>query len=378
MLSNSRSCHEPCLGHHDSDDHRYGRRCGTYSCGLASHLSESGAEVKLVTMGPRARADQRAMLHGSRVRLIETDLALEWQDPEGQNLSDARRVLAGLESKLRPDVVHLNSFREASFGWRAPTVLAAHSCVNSWALACRDTDWLEQPRWRRYTERVAAALHNTQAWVCPSQSFHNVIAEIYRPRSPGAVIWNGIAPGEPGGRKQDLIMAAGRLWDRAKNIEALTAAAAGLPWPVQVAGPADACPSAAVSWLGQLPHDVMRARLQHAAIFVSPALYEPFGLSVLEAAAAGCALVLSDIPTFRELWSGAALFVDPADGQALHRALAHLCTDERERTRLQRSAYEHSLTYSLTRMTSAYLRLYEGLLTSGRAKASDSPIEVRA
>ena len=37
--------------------------------------------------------------------------------------------------------------------------------------------------------------------------------------------------------------------------------------------------------------------------------FEPFGLAVLEAARAGCALVLSDIATFRELWDGAALFV---------------------------------------------------------------------
>jgi len=350
----------------------------TYSCGLGSHLSESGADVTLVTMGVRARADQLAMLHGSRVRLIETDLALEWQDPEGQNVSDARRVLAGLETRFRPDIVHLNSFRETCFGWRAPTVLAAHSCVNSWAQACRDTAWLEEPRWRRYTRRIVTALNETQAWVCPSQSFHNVIAEIYRPRSPGAVIWNGIAPGGPGRRKQNLIFSAGRLWDRAKNIGALAAAAPGLPWPIQVAGPADTCPATSMSWLGQLPREVMRARLQHAAIFVSPALYEPFGLCVLEAAAAGCALVLSDIPTFRELWSGAALFVDPADSGALHRTLLHLCNDERERMRLQRAAYEHSLTYSLARMTSAYLRLYEGLLTSRRAKAPEGPIGVHA
>ena len=43
--------------------------------------------------------------------------------------------------------------------------------------------------------------------------------------------------------------------------------------------------------------------------------------AVLEAAQAGCALVLSDIPTFRELWDGAALFVAP-DGEAT--ALARL------------------------------------------------------
>lgn len=347
----------------------------TYSCSLASCLAATGADVTLVTMGPRPRADQTEMLLGSQVRLLETDLALEWQDPEGQDLSRARRVLENLEARLKPDIIHLNSFREAAFAWRVPVIVVAHSCVNSWALACGDTAWLDEPKWRSYTERVAAALDLAQAWVAPSQSFHDVVMQLYRPRSPGAVIWNGITPRGALGRKQDLIFAAGRLWDRAKNIEVLAAAAPGLNWPVHVAGPADASPPDSVVWLGHVPHDIMRAHLQHAAIFVSPALYEPFGLSVLEAAAAGCALVLSDIPTFRELWTGAALFVDPTDSEALHRTLANLCNDERERERLQRAAFEHSLTYSPTRTASAYLRLYEGLLTSHRAPA---PAEVRA
>jgi hypothetical protein len=40
---------------------------------------------------------------------------------------------------------------------------------------------------------------------------------------------------------------------------------------------------------------------------------EPFGLAVLEAAQAGCPLVLSDLPGFRELWDGAALFRRPVE-----------------------------------------------------------------
>lgn len=349
----------------------------TYSCALASGLAATGANVILITMGPRPRADQTEMLLGSGVHLLETDLALEWQDPEGQDLSHARRMLESLEAELRPDVIHLNSYREASFAWRAPVVVAAHSCVNSWALACRDTAWLDQPKWRSYTERVTVALERAQAWVSPSQSFHDVIMQAYRPRSRGAVIWNGIEPNGVIGRKQELILAAGRLWDRAKNVEALADAARGLQWPVHVAGPADACPSAAVVWLGHLPHEEMRARLQHAAIFASSALYEPFGLSVLEAAAAGCALVLSDIPTFRELWSGAAMFVDPTDSKALHRALASLCSNDRERARLQRAAFERSFSYSLARTVSAYLRVYERLLAADHARAP-MPTEIRA
>jgi len=349
----------------------------TYASSLASSLTASGANVALVTIGPPPRADQREMLCGSRVRLIETDLALEWQDPEGNDLPHAKRVLAELEIQLEPDIVHLNSFREATFRWSAPTVLVAHSCVNSWARACRDTAWLREPRWSRYTAAVASALDSAQAWVCPSRSFHDDIVEIYRPSSPGAVIWNGVAPRDLPQRKRELILAAGRLWDRAKNIDTLAAAAPGLDWPVHVAGPGGT-ESPGITWLGPLPQPRLHKQLQHAAIFASPARYEPFGLSVLEAAAAGCALVLSDIPSFRELWSGAALFFDPDDRQMLHELLADLCAEDFGRTQLQHRAYEHSLTYSLARTTSAYLTLYEELLASESAPTPGSRLEVRA
>ncbi len=65
-----------------------------------------------------------------------------------------------------------------------------------------------------------------------------------------------------------------------------------------------------------------------AAIFAHPARYEPFGLAVLEAAMAGCALVLGDIPTLRELWDGAAVFVAPGRPDRLGEALAALAADE--------------------------------------------------
>lgn len=350
----------------------------TYSCALASALVAAGADVHLVTMGPRARSYQRTMLRDHRVGLIETDLALEWQDPEGCDIANARRVLSRLEGELGPDLVHLNSFREATFDWRAPTLVVAHSCVNSWGLACHDMDWLGEPRWRNYTEAVAAGLSKTQAWVSPSRAFHDVIEELYQPGTHGSVIWNGIAPQAPGTRKQSFIFAAGRLWDRAKNIAALAEAAQGLRWPLLVAGPADGSTASGVTSLGELPHRALRARLQRAAIFASPALYEPFGLSVLEAAASGCALVLSDIPTLRELWSGAAVFVDPCDTAALRRALADLSTDHSRRAELQHAAYERSLDYSLARMTGAYLRLYQELLASSPPGVASERIEVQA
>jgi glycosyltransferase involved in cell wall biosynthesis len=354
----------------------------SYSAGLASALATAGMEVHLVVLGPPPSQDKRAMLRDNRVRLIESNLALEWQDPAGDDVPNARRFLEDLEDTIQPDIIHLNSFREANFDWFAPVVVVAHSCVNSWGLACHDTEWLAEPKWQHYTRAVAAGLDRAQAWVSPSGAFHGVICGLYRPRLPGAVIWNGIPrASSPPSSKRRIILSAGRLWDAAKNVSALARASRGLDWPVFVAGPQPDSAggnSGELTLIGDMSHSALRARMQRAAIFVSPARYEPFGLSVLEAASAECALILSDIPTFRELWDGAALFVDPADDRALHRALAGLCADDRERSRLQRAARERSERYSLARTADAYRALYQRLVATHSRSVTSQAIEVHA
>jgi glycosyltransferase involved in cell wall biosynthesis len=322
------------------------------------------------------------MLRDNRVRLIESNLALEWQDPAGDDVPNARRFLEDLEDTIQPDIIHLNSFREANFDWFAPVVVVAHSCVNSWGLACHDTEWLAEPKWQHYTRAVAAGLDRAQAWVSPSRAFQDVICDLYRPSSPGTVIWNGISPASsPPSSKRRIILSAGRLWDAAKNVSALARASRGLDWPVFVAGPQSDEPTndrGELTLIGDLSYSALCSRMQRAAIFVSPARYEPFGLSVLEAASAECALILSDIPTFRELWDGAALFVDPADDRALHRALAGLCADDQERARLQRAARERSERYSLARTAEAYRALYQRLMATHSRSVTPQAIEVHA
>ena len=119
-------------------------------------------------------------------------------------------------------------------------------------------------------------------------------------------------------RRQAVVLTAGRLWDEAKNLRTLDAAAAGIRWPVLAAGPTRGPDGQEIRLehvvaLGTLDGAALEDRLRRASVFASLAIYEPFGLAVLEAALAGCALVLSDTATFRELWQDAALFVPPDD-----------------------------------------------------------------
>jgi glycogen(starch) synthase len=101
-----------------------------------------------------------------------------------------------------------------------------------------------------------------------------------------------------------------------------------------------------------------------AAVFVAPSRYEPFGLAVLEAALAGCALVLGDVPTLRELCAGAAMFVPPDDREQLAYALGSLIEDEDLRATLGRLARKRAATFSAARMTAAYRNAYAEVIAS--------------
>jgi glycosyltransferase involved in cell wall biosynthesis len=98
-----------------------------------------------------------------------------------------------------------------------------------------------------------------------------------------------------------------------------------------------------------------------ASIFALPARSAPFGLSVLEAALAGCALVLGDIPSLREVWEGAAVFVPPDDTDMLARALSLLVSKPVLRNRMSTLARTRAVEFSPERMVDAYLAVYASL-----------------
>jgi glycogen synthase len=110
--------------------------------------------------------------------------------------------------------------------------------------------------------------------------------------------------------------------------------------------------------LGRVSAGEVAAQLAAAPIFATAALYEPFGLGVLEAAQAGCALVLSDIPTLRELWDGAALFVPADDPEGFARTFDRLLANEPERAVLARQARARGLRYSIEANTQGMLDVY--------------------
>ena len=333
-----------------------------YSLELARALEPLGIETVLAVVGPSPRSEQLQRV--GNIRTLHTGLPLEWLDTDPTEIECAAKALALIASREGVDVVQTSSAALLAGGtFDQPCVAVQHSCVATWWNAVKGTSLPPDMEWRR--SLVARGLAKADAIVAPTSAFATATEEAYSLDRPVLAVPNGrsteaVRPLPQG----DFVFAAGRLWDEGKNVRTLDRAAAQISIPFQAAG-ATAGPNRATVELnhlqaaGELSEERVRGLLAARPIFASAALYEPFGLSVLEAAQAGCALVLSDIPTHRELWDGVALFVDARDDHGFAEAISGLFGDRDERNRLGEAARDRARRYGPDEMARAMADIYE-------------------
>ena len=207
------------------------------------------------------------------------------------------------------------------------------------------------PDWRWQVRREAAGLARASLVAAPSRSHAALLARCYASLPLVRVVPNAVTPLRPAPRRAPLVFAAARWWDEGKNARVLDRAARRIVWPVLMAGAlggpgGERTVLRHARGLGVLPSQRVRAHLSRAAVFVSPSRYEPFGLAALEAASAGSALVLADIPTYRELWQDCALFVPPDGELALADAVNRLAADPTLRRSLGARARQRAQRFS--------------------------------
>lgn len=335
----------------------------THAVDLAAELANHGIRVTLATMGGGlSRSQERAALEVKRLTLAQSSFRLEWMDDAWDDVERAGEWLLELERRVCPDIVQLSGYAHGALPFLAPTIIVAHSCALSWWEAVTGTP--PPPTYDAYRLAVQAGIAAADAVVTPTGTMLRALVGYYGHPARPRIISGAAAPEafRPSA-KEPSIATVGRLWDPAKNIAALGDIAATLPWPVYAAGSnidLDGKPRRirTLHPLGELGRPEVASLLSRAAIFALPARYESFGLSVLEAALAGCALVLGDIPALRETWSDSALYVPPDDRRALARALQALIDEPERRIHLARRSRARALARAPERTASAYLALY--------------------
>ena len=347
-----------------------------YSIDLAEGLRPLGADVTLAVLGPAPTADQREAAQAAGISLLLTELPLDWAAHSSDDIEAASRALSKIAARAEPDIVHLNNPAfAASAAFPAPIIAVCHSCVATWWIAVRGSELPEEFVWR--TNLVGRGYRAASRLLAPTRSFACSTATTYGIEGPPVVVRNG-RRGRPGAGNTSLAsfaITAGRLWDEGKNLVAIDRAAEGTSVPILAAGPLEG-PNGAVfrprniQALGRLTDAEIAMYLSARPIFVSAARYEPFGLAVLEAAQNGCALVLSDIPTFRELWDGAAMFVPPDDEQEIATAIDRLAHDKKFRVDLGQAAANRARAYNVEAMSAGVMAAYRSVLTSNETESS--------
>jgi glycosyltransferase involved in cell wall biosynthesis len=348
----------------------------TYTMQLCAALEAHSTEVHLLTLGAPLNVAQREQVAAlANVVLYESRFKLEWMSEPWKDVSFARQWIDSVYAEVQPDILHFNNYVRRRRSWKCPVVTVFHSCVLSWWESVR-----RQPlpaSWSGYKEHVSSALLESDCVIFPTEALRQQAGRFYSDSLRSMVIANGLEnPGSNTGHKLPFILSAGRLWDEAKNTSLLCTIADTLSWPVQLAGKTESITSPGqsnnISFLGQLDQQEMKAKMEEAAIFCMPAKYEPFGLAVLEAAAAGCALALGDIPTLREIWQDAAVYFDPFDDHKAAETIEMLIADTDLRTNLGLKAKRRAQQFSAKTMAANYATTYNLLAKNGEILTTNS------
>ena len=215
----------------------------TYALELAAALTDAGTAIELAVLGPAATPTQCQAAAAAGATLHHTGLALDWTAEKPAALEQISLALAALARRLGVDRVQLHS--PALLGaaaWPAPVLAVAHSCVGTWWEAVRGG----APPPADFTWRMVAMAHGLRAAdtvIAPSEAMADALRRVYGTRRRIGVVPNGrasLADQPPINAARHGVLAAGRLWDEAKNIATLEEAAALMTLPVRAAGHAPA------------------------------------------------------------------------------------------------------------------------------------------
>jgi glycosyltransferase involved in cell wall biosynthesis len=354
-----------------------------YAADLCRSLNGAGVEVVLCCLGPAPSKEQRTEIAAlGRTDLFALPLPLDWMEDDPEELDKVPPILAEIAENCAVDLLHLNLPSQAcGLPTGKPVVAVAHSCVATWWQAMRGSALPEE--WWDHYRRNQLGLSSAEMVVVPSRSYGRQLVDAYGPIERCQVVPNAVSAINPALADEPssthaptpdrYVFAAARWWDESKNGALLDDAAVLSTLPILAAGAcigpgSESFDFSAVTALGpQLPREVRRL-MAGAEAFVSPSLFEPFGLAAMEAAHCGTPLILADIPTYREIWEDAAIFVDGHDPQGAAHAINELAEDAGLRGTLGQAARQRAAGFTPKRQLEALLGVYR--LASAAATGS--------
>lgn len=123
---------------------------------------------------------------------------------------------------------------------------------------------------------------------------------------------------------------------------------------------------AGVEWLGRVDEEAKRRGLQESAVYCAPNIGgESFGIVLVEAMAAGCAVVASDLDAFAAVVGEAGMLVPAGDADALAATLISLLQSPDLTAELGSRGIIRAAQFDTSTVLPAYLTAYEQAVGGG-------------
>lgn len=352
----------------------------TYTRELVSGLVRRGHQVTLISFGKLPSSEQIRWMDGlESLQFHPTEHRLEWMQDCQQDIEASRSFLAQLVAEIKPDLLHLNQYAFGNLRSHVPRVVVAHSDVVSWWVAVHGEEPREDAWIRWYGSTVMQGLEGATVVVAPSHAMLAAIERHYLQPRAARVIYNGRDPAafNPRLKKHLAVLSVGRIWDQAKQVSLFLRHEQAIP--VWIAGSqehpeglhggfVENSEDSRIRFLGAQSEIELADLYAPASLYAATSRYEPFGLAPVEAALSGCALILNDIESFRELWGDAGFYFRRNSSDGLASAIRELATNDELRRVYAERAYRQAIRrFQSERMIDEYERLYHGLMVKEAA-----------
>ena len=292
-------------------------------------------------------------------------------------------------SALRPDLVHFPNFNVPLL-YRGRFVVTIHDLIHHIFPGKKKPRWFHRAAYRA---TISSAITRSAEIITVSRATADTIAQTFHvPREKISAIYEGVGDEFRTGAAADDRLVLEKygiarpylffrgVWRQYKNVPLLAAAFdilrdSGLfHGELVLAGKIDPFypeiknkvtlikHSNSIRALGEVREADLPQLYANAAVFVLPSLIEGFGLTGIEAQAAGTPVVASDIPVLREVLGEGAMYFDPRDPRDLARSLGEVLSDETLRSRLAETGKQRSREFRWEKTAKETLEAYERAL----------------
>ena len=356
----------------------------TLSRALLKHIN---AEILIISLGGNPTDSQKEELENLNIESQFTEFPVDlFTDLESNlDISEVKVFFENSVKEFNPHIIHLNH-GYLNFDSTKPCVFACHGDLLN-KKVCSDNINRYSPLYKNllnYKQIINKNIDRSDIITAQTRFIAGCLAKTYDFKKGINIVHNGIDYTPYSGMPENpTLVACGNSADQSNSINLLLNIAYKLPDNIKIKIIGDLQPERKlpknVEFLRNLSSCELQDVYKNSSIYLALSNHESNGLSSIQAAYSGCAILANDIPVFKELWSDCAYIFEKDNVNSLMRCINNLVENKNLLELTSRNCQAKALSvFNSKRMAFEYINLYKNILkkypTSEKSSQENSKI----